>query len=70
MSGVDKVADINIKDESFQMSVKRKGKQGVFSQEINCKEGEDNCTRVIDMNGEKKEDVVSKKVLFGLEAPK
>ena len=70
----DKEIDIkefekNIKDEEFELAINRKGKQGNFKQNIVCKKGSDNCLRTVNVNGEKKEETISKRVIFGLDQP-
>jgi hypothetical protein len=57
----------NVNNEFFEMKVKRKGAQGELNQTIICEVGSDSCKRITELNGEKKEETITKKKFFGLD---
>ena len=58
--------NVNVNNEFFELNIKRKGAQGELNQTIICEVGSDSCKRITEINGEKKEETITKKKFFGL----
>ncbi len=62
-----KISDEDVNKEFFELNIKRKGKQGELNQKVICEVGSDSCKSITELNGKKKEEVISKKKFFGLD---